>query len=457
MTRTPAPVSPPVVCTIAGSDSGGGAGIQADLKTIEAVGGFGTSAITSVTAQHTRGVESTHVLPVDEVAAQIDAVFDDFDVAAVKTGMLATRPIVELVAEHATTLNVPIVVDPVMVAASGDRLLEPAAEAAYEDLIAGATLATPNADEAGVLTDIDVTDTESAEAAAKAIVEMGADSALVKGGHLPGEAVTDVLATHDGVESITHPRVATDATHGSGCTLSSAIATRLAHGDELQSAVHSGIDLLARAVRYPLDVGEGPGAVHHMVALREQAERDPTAERVSGIVAAFESADVAPLVPEVGMNVVGATPYAEEPGECAAVEGRITRTLDGARAHRGVRFGASSHVARFLLAAREIDPGLQFAVNCRFDSAVEASLDVLDGPIAEYDRDAEPESVKAADGRTMGWAARQALESTEETPAAVIDRGDVGKEPILKLLAETPASLSDRTLALLEAVSDSPP
>ncbi len=454
MTRQRAPVTPPVVLTIAGSDSGGGAGVQADLKTIEAGGAFGTSAVTSVTAQNTTGVESTHVLPLDEIAAQCEAVVSDFDVAAVKTGMLATSDVVDLVTDQVAATGSPAVVDPVMVAASGDRLLDPEAEDAYEDLVAEATLVTPNADEAEVLTGVAVTDTGSAREAGAAVVEMGAEAALVKGGHVPGDEVIDVLVTAESAETISHPRVDTAATHGSGCALSAAIATRLAHGDDLSGAVAGGVDLLGRAVRYGLDVGEGPGTVHHMVDVRSRAERQPTVERVAEMVRQFVRRDVSPLVPEVGMNVVGATPYAEVPADCAAVEGRISRTMDGIAPTRGVRIGASSHVARFLLAAREYDPDLRFAVNCRFDDDVEAALDALDGPVTGYDRANEPDDRKAREGRTMGWGARQAFESTDSTPVAVFDRGEVGKEPIVKLLAGDSATLLDRTVTLLDALAD---
>ncbi|WP_302082792.1 bifunctional hydroxymethylpyrimidine kinase/phosphomethylpyrimidine kinase [Salinibaculum rarum] len=451
MTRTEAPVTPPVVLTIAGSDSGGGAGIQADLKTIEAGGAFGTSAITSVTAQNTTGVESTHVLPTDEIAAQCGAVRSDFDVAAIKTGMLATSDVIDIATDAVRNSDAPAVVDPVMVASSGDRLLEPAAEAAYEDLIAESTLVTPNADEAEVLTDIEVTDSARAQQAAEQLVEMGADAALVKGGHVPGDDIVDVLATGDSIETVRHTRVDTEATHGSGCTLSAAIATRLAHGDDLTVAVRTGIDLLARAVRYNLDVGEGPGAVHHMVAARDQAERDPTAERVAEVVRQFVRRDVSRLVPEVGLNVVGATPYAEVPTECAAVEGRITRTLDGVAANRGVRFGASTNVARFLLAAREFDSDLRFAVNCRVDDEIEAALDALDGTVAEYDPANRPPE---AEGQTVEWAATQAFEASDTTPVAIAGRAGVGWEPTVVVLAPDSATLADRTIGLLDAVTD---
>lgn len=449
MTRTPAPVTPPVALTIATSDSGGGAGIQADLKTMEAGGAFGTSVLVATTAQNTHGVESIHTLPTEEIRAQFDAVTKDFDVRAAKTGMLATTDIVETVTGQARAASFPVVVDPVMVAASGDRLLEPEAESAYEALIAESTLVTPNADEAEVLTGIDIEDSTCAQQAAEQLVEMGADAALVKGGHVPGEDVADVLATEDTIETVRHARVDTEATHGSGCTLSSAIATRLAHGDDIAAAVRTSIDLLARAVRYNLDVGEGPGAVHHMVAVRDQAERDPTAERVAEVLNQFVRRDVSRLVPEVGLNVVGATPYAEVPAECAAVEGRVTRTLDGVAANRGVRFNASTNVARFLLAAREYDPELRFAVNCRYDDGVAATLEALEWPVAEYDPTDQPDGAE-----TLEWAAREAFSDVPETPVAVVGHAAPGWEPTVVLLAADTATLANRTVTILDAASD---
>lgn len=453
MTRTSAPERRPVSLTIAGSDSGGGAGIQADIKTMEARGAFATSVITSVTAQNTRGVRNAYTIPLEEIEAQYEAVVSDFDVRAVKTGMLAEASVVKRVTEWAADVDAPVVVDPVMVATSGDRLLEPAGEDAYEALIRESALVTPNTDEAEVLTGIRPIDAETAREAGDVLVDRGATAALVKGGHVESESVRDVLVTGDGVEEFVHPRIATDATHGSGCTLSSAIAANLAQGESLKPAVERGVEFTERAVRYPLDVGRGSGSVHHLAELRDRAARQPTAERVEATARAFVDSDVSALVPEVGMNVVGATPYAESVGETAAVEGRIARTLDGVHPNRGVRFGASSHVARFLLAMRERDPGLQFAVNCRFDEDVEAALSALDGPVSEFDRSEEPADVKAKEGSTMGWGARRAFESVDGTPVAVIDRGEVGKEAIVKLLADDAETLRERTLSLLAEVT----
>ncbi|MDB2238545.1 hydroxymethylpyrimidine/phosphomethylpyrimidine kinase [Halorubrum ezzemoulense] len=273
------PVEPPVALTIAGSDSGGGAGIQADLTAMRAHGVLGTSVVTATTAQNTRGVEDVHPLPADHVASQYAAVADDFAVGAIKTGMLATAETVEQVTELVAETDAPLVVDPVMVAATGDRLLSPAAEDAYEGLIADATLVTPNADEAAVLTDAPVDTPADAERAGRELVALGADAALVKGGHLDGEsaerdAVVDTLVRADDaggsapervaptVDRFETPRIDTEATHGSGCALSSAIAARLARGEPLRDAVDAAVAGMTEAVRRGYDVGEGPGAVN---------------------------------------------------------------------------------------------------------------------------------------------------------------------------------------------------
>jgi hydroxymethylpyrimidine kinase / phosphomethylpyrimidine kinase / thiamine-phosphate diphosphorylase len=434
-----------VALSVAGSDSGGGAGIQADVKTMEAHGVFATTALTAITAQNTQGVKRSHVLPIEEIDAQFEAVVSDFDVGAIKTGMLATSEVVDLVADRLAGHDAPVVVDPVMVAATGDRLLEPEAERAYERLIGEATLVTPNADEAAVLTGIEPEDAADAREAGEVLVETGAEAALVKGGHLPTDDVKDVFVTANGAKTFEHPRIETEANHGSGCTLASAIAARLVRGEELEGAVEGGLAFMERAVRYPLDVGEGPGSVHHLADLRNRAEREPTAEAVQRIVDRFVGENVRALVAEVGMNVVGATPYAEGVEETAAVEGRITRTLDGIAPNRGVRFGASSHVARLLLSAREVDPGLRFAANCRFDDEVEGALTALDAPVAELDDTVEP-----ADMDRVEEGVRQAFDGGEgeETPAAVIDRSEAGREATVTLVAPNAGTLIDRTLAV---------
>src|SRR4051794_29050689 len=250
--------------TIAGSDSGGGAGIQADLKTFAALGVFGTSALTAITAQNTLGVTAVFELPPDIVAAQIDAVVTDIGADAVKTGMISNSEIIRVVAakvrEHGLST---LVVDPVMVATSGDRLLrEEAVEALRTELLPLATVATPNLPEAEVLTGLAVTSLEEMREAARAIVGLGVRSVLVKGGHLHGDAV-DLFYDGDRFVELPSRRIDTTSTHGTGCTLASAIAALLARGVSLEDAISSAKVYLTAAIELAFPLGHGHGPVHH--------------------------------------------------------------------------------------------------------------------------------------------------------------------------------------------------
>jgi hydroxymethylpyrimidine/phosphomethylpyrimidine kinase len=254
-----------VALTIAGSDSGGGAGIQADLKTFHAFGVFGTSAVTAITAQNTLGVSAVHAVPPDIVRAQIDAVVVDLRPSAVKTGMLATAALVgtvtDAIAHHGLDRYV---LDPVMDATSGHRLLAPDAEAALrERLIPLALLITPNLPETGVLVGREVTSVPEMRRAARELVEMGARAALVKGGHLAGTEVVDVLWDGREETSWRRPRLSTRNTHGTGCTVSAAVTAGLARGAPLVVAVERALDYVARALATAPGLGAGHGPVNH--------------------------------------------------------------------------------------------------------------------------------------------------------------------------------------------------
>lgn len=250
--------------TIAGSDSGGGAGIQADLKTFAAFGVYGTSALTAITAQNTRGVRSAVPLDPALVVAQIDAVASDFDIAATKIGMLANTAIIDAVADALLRLSLPsIVLDPVMVAKGGDHLLEPSAVDALRDrLIPMAAVLTPNVSEAEVLTGLTITSVEDQRAAAARLIGLGARIVVVKGGHLSGRAV-DVW--HDGVRfvELEAERVDTPHTHGTGCTFSSAIAACLALGHDPEDAARRAKAYVTGAIRHAPGLGHGHGPLHH--------------------------------------------------------------------------------------------------------------------------------------------------------------------------------------------------
>ncbi len=256
-----------IALTIAGSDSGGGAGIQADLKTFHQFGVFGTSVITAITAQNTVGVRAWEPVPVALVTRQLDAVADDLPPAAVKSGMLGSAALVDAVADGIARRRLPnYVLDPVMVATSGDRLLERDAERLIvRRLVPLAALVTPNLDEAAVLVGGNVRGPDDMERAGRALVQLGAKAALIKGGHLGGDLVVDVLVADGIARRFTRPRLETTSTHGTGCTLSAAVAAGLALGRPLERAVEDALDFVHRAIAAAPGLGQGHGPLNHFV------------------------------------------------------------------------------------------------------------------------------------------------------------------------------------------------
>jgi len=258
----------PIALTIAGSDSSGGAGIQADLKTFAALGVYGASVITALTAQNTRGVSGIHQVPADFVAAQIDAVLSDLDVKAVKIGMVAQLATIDAIAAGLTRWSPRhVVLDPVMVATSGDRLLAAdAVQALRTKLIPRASLITPNLPEAAALLDEPVASSEAAiESQGKRLLAMGCPAVLIKGGHGQGTESIDYLVSGNGVIALAAPRIATRNTHGTGCSLSSAIAAGLAKGEDMETAVRKAKAWISAAIAAAdrLGVGHGHGPIHH--------------------------------------------------------------------------------------------------------------------------------------------------------------------------------------------------
>jgi len=256
-----------IALTIAGSDSGGGAGIQADLKTFHQFGAFGTSVVVAITAQNTQGVRAVHAIPAEIVEAQLAALAEDLPPAALKSGMLATAGLAAQVARAIERYEWgSYVLDPVMVATSGDRLLDAAAEAVVRaQLVPLAALVTPNLHEASILLGERVADAAGMRRAGAALLALGARGALIKGGHLPGDRLVDLLVTPAGTREYRHSRLPTSSTHGTGCTLSAAITAGLALGRPLEPSVEAALDYVRRAIAAAPGLGSGRGPLHHGV------------------------------------------------------------------------------------------------------------------------------------------------------------------------------------------------
>lgn len=254
-----------IACTIAGSDSGGGAGIQADLKTFQALGVYGTSALTALTAQNTLGVHDVQPVDATFVKAQLDAILQDFDVRAIKTGMLFQSSIIEAVAERLQHETMPLVIDPVMIAKGGQSLLLQEAMRCFQQLLLPlATICTPNIPEAEALTGMSITTTAHVEAAAEQLLACGVQCVVIKGGHAAGVMARDFVCTqHDARFVVEAPRFQTKHTHGTGCTFSAAITACLAKGMSMREAIIEGKRFVDAAIKSPLNIGHGFGPTNH--------------------------------------------------------------------------------------------------------------------------------------------------------------------------------------------------
>jgi len=359
------------VLTIAGSDSGGGAGIQADLKTFAALGVYGMSAVTAVTAQNTTSV--TAVQPVDPqvVREQIRAVVSDIGVDAVKTGMLYTHGIIEAVADELNQLRVPVVVDPVMVAKSGAKLLEEdAEEALIKRILPLATIVTPNLPEAERLAQITIKRLEDVEEAAKRIAALGPKAVVVKGGHLEQDECIDTLYCDGVVRRYIGGRVS-GGTHGTGCTFASAIAALLAKGYDIYAAVEGAKRFVEDAIKYSQKVGSGVAPVSPLGKTVLDAEKMRVLEKIDEAISLLESSPVfAKYIPESQTNVAMALPEPETLQDVAAIPGRVVNAMGKVKVSGYPRFGASRHLASTLLVVSEYTPLVRAALNIRFDEEV---------------------------------------------------------------------------------------
>lgn len=440
------------ILTIAGSDSGGGAGIQTDLKTITVLGGYGMSVITALTAQNTVGVQAVLELPLDFIEKQMDSVMEDIGADAVKTGMLSSSAIVSLVASKIAQYRVKrLVVDPVMVAKSGDPLLkEEAQEALREELIPLAFVVTPNLPEASVLAGLEVGDLKAMKDAARHIHDMGAKNVLIKGGHLEGELV-DLLFDGKAFFEFSGPRIPTKNTHGTGCTFASAIATELAKGKNVQEAVRRAKEFMETAIRFSLPLGKGHGPTNPYAMIARERARYHVLKDLKAALETLKGKKIGRLVPEVHSNLGYALPYAEGYEDIAAFPGRITSVNDSIATVTGPEFGCSRHVANIILTLTKHDPEYRSVMNIRFSEDIIRICERIGFKVRSFDRADEPGEVKEQEGSSLEWGTQEVLK-IGEVPDVIFDRGDVGKEPMVRIIGKNPFEVVRKVLKIKRGI-----
>ncbi len=439
----------PRVLTVAGSDSGGGAGIQADLKTISLLGGHGMSAITALTAQNTQGVQGIHEVPAEFVGLQMDSVISDIGVDALKTGMLSNSDIIRVVSRKVREYRISkVVVDPVMVAKGGAKLLSPEAEETLKkELIPLAQVLTPNIPEAEFLAQERIRGVKDMRKAASHLLRMGARNVLIKGGHLKGDSV-DVFFNGRSFYELSGPRLPSPHTHGTGCTLSAVIALELAKGSPPKGAVEKAKAFVASAIQFSSPLGEGIGPVNPYTPATRDGERYRVIQSLKMAFHRIQEKKVGHLFPEVQSNLGYALSMAKEPEDVAAFPGRFVRWGKEVARVADPEFGASQHIAKIILTALRYHPEMRSAMNLRFSDDLLARARKVGLFLGHFSRRDEPAWVKRREGSSLSWGVEQVLRKTRTVPDLIYDRGDVGKEPMIRVLGRDPEEVVKKVLRL---------
>jgi hydroxymethylpyrimidine kinase / phosphomethylpyrimidine kinase / thiamine-phosphate diphosphorylase len=440
-----------VAFSIAGSDSGAGAGIQADLKTFSALGVYACTAITAITAQNTHEVAGIFEIETEIIKKQINSVMADIPPDAIKIGMVYSKEVIQAVSKLIPISKSPIILDPIFAAGSGAKLLlDNALEHFIADLIPISTLITPNLMEAEKLTNVKIKSEIEAIEAARQIKKFGAENVIIKGGHFNNKFVTDFLLDSGGrLVKFTNPRLAIKETHGSGCNFSAAAAAFLARGFSVEDACSLANQYIHNAINNVLKLGRGLLVTNPISGLYQNANRYSILKQLQITIHKIQDLNnFSKLIPETQSNLVFALPDAKTILDVAGVKGRIIKIDNSARPASDIEFGASKHVASAVLSFMTVDRSIRSGMNIKYDKKI-LLLCRSFFPISYYDRRKEPRNIKKKEGTTIFWGIRRAL---AKNPKAQIiwHRGDIGKEPMIVIFGKDPADVYNKTKKILE-------
>ncbi len=432
-----------VALSIAGSDSGGGAGIQADIQTIAALGVYPCTVITALTAQNTSGVN--HIMPIDSdsLSKQIESVVSDIPVHAIKIGMVYNKEIISAVSRYLKKYEIPVVLDPVLAAGTGAKLLlEKFLDEFKSKLIPLSDLITPNINEAQNISGTKIRNESDIVEAALKIKELGAKNVIIKGGHFKGSKnVVDILIDQNNSPTrISNSRVHVHETHGSGCNFSAAATAFIAREYSIMRSCIMANKYVHESISNAINLGGGLPVIAPLSSMYDDASRYKTTTdltvALNQLIAIHRFRE---LIPETQSNLVYALPYARNANDVAAIDGRIVKLSDGFRPSGMIKFGSSRHVASAVLSYMNFNPLIRSAVNIRFDKELLECCRSL-YPTTEYHREEEPGKLKAVEGKTVTWGVRQALLENPKSQI-IFHRGDINKESMILVFGQHPSEV----------------
>jgi hydroxymethylpyrimidine/phosphomethylpyrimidine kinase len=440
-----------VALSIAGSDSGAGAGIQADLKTFTSLGVYGCTAITAVTAQNTQEVSGVFEVAPECIAKQIRSVILDMPPDAIKIGMVYNKPNIETIRRALKRSKVPVVLDPILSAGTGGKLLLPQAFEFFKaDLIPLSTIITPNRIEAQKITGIQIMSRTDTVRAARKIKNLGAKNVIIKGNHFEKKQIADILLTSEGrLIEISNSKLSSEEMHGTGCNFSAAITAFLARNFSIIDAFKLANKYVWDSMQNALKIGKGLFVSNPPSSMYDYASRYVVLKGLHGAIEAIETSDnFGILIPETQSNIAYALPDARELDHIAAVKGRIIKIGDTARsASSMIEFGASKHVGSALLAYMKVNRLVRSAMNIKYDEKIRKITKAV-FKVSKYDRSKEPRHLLKKEGMSIFWGIKYALAKNPEAEI-IYHEGAVGKEPMCIIFASNPAEVVNKIAIIL--------
>ncbi|MBC8282980.1 MAG: bifunctional hydroxymethylpyrimidine kinase/phosphomethylpyrimidine kinase [Nitrospinae bacterium] len=434
---------------MAGSDSGGGAGIQADLKTFSALGVFGKTIIASITSQNSLGVQSSYDLPAPVIGQQFQAILEDKKCQAVKTGMLGNEVAVLLIARMIKKSRLKnLVVDPVIISSSGKRLLtRNGMEALKENLLPLASLVTPNIKEAELLSGIKIKSQSDRKRAARAILKTGVRAVLITGGHLKGTP-DDLFLDNKGMHIFSSERLSNVDIHGTGCVFSAAITAGLANGDSLRQSIQNAKEFIGEAILGAIAPGNGIPCVEPNALMYKENEKFQALCEINNALEVFKKERIGNLVPEVQTNIGLGLSNAKKHEDVLAIPGRVIKNGEDIFTGAQPQFGGSRHVANIVLTVMQHEPEKRAVMNIKYTDSLLQICKKLKFKIASFDRSKEPKKVRVREGSSLEWGTEKAITSFGSVPDIIYDLGGIRKEEMIRVIAKDMESLVDKVLSI---------
>jgi hydroxymethylpyrimidine kinase / phosphomethylpyrimidine kinase / thiamine-phosphate diphosphorylase len=442
-----------IALTVAGSDSGGGAGMQADIKTFSAHGVFGCSVVTAITSQNTFELRDIYPLPPKIISSQLKAVLSDFKLAAAKIGILFNDEIMKEVFQKLKDAKFPIVVDPILCTGTGYSLiLKNDLEYFKKVIVPLSYLITPNLPEAEAISGIKIRSTDELMDAANTLLDMGAANVIIKGGHsTKSKGITDFLLTRERrVIRFKKERTRTNSLHGLGCNFSAAITAELARKIPLEQACHLANEYIFSGMTNSIQVGKGSSVVDPILTLNSNSDRFLVLKELETAVSYIESIEnFGFLIPETSSNLAYAIGHPTGLSDVAAVEGRIARVGNRSKAVGRIHFGASKHVGSSVLSYMKVHPHFRSAINLRYDEKI-LGICKKKFKVSSYDRQVEPRDKKEIEGMSISWGIEMALQINPKADV-IYHLGDIGKEAMILVFDTNPSTLVRKVNNILVA------